>query len=223
MNQITPTDTAHSSLVGGSTAARRGYDLHADMHEHYKTARGLSRRVTAAALQELLRYETETGKLFWLPRSQEVCGDYTAWVRFQKVSEGREAFATPSSAGYLKGNLFGRTYVAHRVAWAVFHGEWPDQEIDHINHDKTDNRLVNLRVVSTQENAKNRKRPADNKSGMMGIVWDKVREKWRAYIYANKKRSTLGYFNCLAHAVRARRFAVKMHGYHENHGKVFEG
>lgn len=219
-DSITPTQ--HSSLVGGSTAARRIGCQRSYALEQYVTARGMRKRLTPTALRTLLYYDPFTGEFTWRPRPREWCGDAAAHARWNTTYADKPAFTTVHKTGYKRATLLGRTYVAHRIAWAIFYGEYPSGEIDHINHDKTDNRIANLRDVSGSENQKNRRLPADNRSGMIGVRWDKTRQKWRAYAYAEGRRFTLGYYVCWAKAYLARRMAEQRYGYHTNHGRRFQ-
>nr|WP_175479900.1 HNH endonuclease signature motif containing protein [Paracoccus homiensis] len=107
---------------------------------------------------------------------------------------------------------------AHRVAWAVIHGRWPNGEIDHINGDRSDNRLANLREVTKRENHRNMAIRSDNTSGVTGVYWAREKGKWAAYIKADKMVA-LGRYDTFAEAVAARRAAEKVLGYHPNHGR----
>jgi hypothetical protein len=106
---------------------------------------------------------------------------------------------------------------AHRLAWFYVHDEWPDQ-IDHINGDKDDNRIVNLRSVPNAENRKNQVRRKDNKSGYQGVCW--VRGKWRASIQVNGKSIHLGRYSEITDALAARAAAEQLYGFHPNHGRA---
>lgn len=176
-------------------------------------------------LRQLLRYEPDTGKLFWLPRpltmfrdtegktAANACGIWNA--RFA----GQEAFITPSSKGYLRGQLFGETTFAHRIIWAIFHAAHPEGFIDHIDHNRQNNRIENLRVVaSCVENGRNMTRSRANKSGHTGVAWHQSAEKWEAYIMVKGKKKYLGLFGAFTDAVAARRQANETNGFHENHG-----
>lgn len=121
--------------------------------------------------------------------------------------------------GYLCGAVNGRTYRAHRLIWAIAHGSWPDKHIDHINGTKTDNRLLNLRVVTASQNLRNAKMPSTNASGAVGVTWYKAKSKWHASIYGDGGKVHLGYFEKFEDAVTARRIAEVEHGYHSNHGR----
>jgi len=148
---------------------------------------------------ELLKYEPSTGSLTW-------------------ISSGKEA-GTMAGNGYKIVTVDTNKYMLHRVIWLIQHGEFPEN-IDHINGDRIDNRLVNLRSVSTQENLKNRKIGSANTSGIMGVQWDKARNAWNVYIGLNKKNTYIGRFNNIFDAAAARKAAEIEHGFHPNHGRI---
>ena len=121
---------------------------------------------------------------------------------------------------YLQVSLFGKTQLVHRVIWKMHNGPIPDgMEIDHINHDRLDNRIENLRIVSRQENSVNLSKRIDNTSGIVGVSWSKRMGKWRARISVNKKEISLGFFSDINDAGRARKNAEIYYNFHENHGK----
>jgi hypothetical protein len=95
-------------------------------------------------LSKLLRYEPETGRLIWRPQSGRVKEWNTKYA-------GQEAFAHVNDRGYRCGRIAGRDYKAHRIIWKLVHGHDPEY-IDHINMDRGDNRLCNLRSVTHAEN-----------------------------------------------------------------------
>jgi hypothetical protein len=175
-------------------------------------------------LRKLLRYEPDTGRLFWRKRTpdmfegqsrnaQDCCN---AW---NNKFAGREAFTSISGKGYNSGAIFGRNYRAHRVIWAIFHGEWPRGQIDHINGNPSDNRIKNLRDVTNEENHRNMKTRSDNTSGVMGVFFYKTRKKWEAYIKTDGRKKHLGYFANIDDAIAARKAAEIKYGYHKNHGR----
>ena len=74
-------------------------------------------------------------------------------------------------------------------------GKWPDEFIDHINHNPTDNRWCNLREATYATNNKNRRLGKDNTSGYKGVSWHKGRNKWRAEIRVDGIGKHLGYYD----------------------------
>jgi len=109
-------------------------------------------------------------------------------------------------------------YLAHRLAWLYVNGEFPPDQIDHINHVRNDNRIKNLRTVSCKENQKNKLMHKNNTSGVIGVHWYKPRMKWKAGIKVNGELNHLGYFTSLREAAKARKEAERKYGFHENHG-----
>lgn len=146
-------------------------------------------------------YDPSTGKIFWKDRNQ-----------------GRETFKSQTN-DYLQANFRGTILKAHRVAWLLHYGEWPEGSIDHINGDRTDNRLSNLRVVDHRQNGRNCKVRCDNKTGVTGVSKRNDTGKWSVRIHTGVTYKTLGSFSCLGQAIKARREAEKVYGFHENHGR----
>lgn len=163
-------------------------------------------------LRKLLRYEPKTGKLFWLYRDD-------ARHQWNARYAGAEAFTAKKSNGYKHGKIYGDIYQAHRVIWAIVHGEWPDGDIDHINGDKTNNTIANLRKVSRSENLRNAKMKSNNTSGHNGVSWDTRKSKWVAMIGFDGKQKHLGYFANIANAIAARKVAETGKGFTERHGQ----
>jgi uncharacterized protein YeaC (DUF1315 family) len=122
--------------------------------------------------------------------------------------------------GYLWVNTKNTGYLAHRLIWAFHNGEWPDGCIDHINGDRSDNSMVNLRVVTHSENNKNAAMRKDNTSGHTGVSWSKPQNKWLAQIKVNRKSIGLGFFDNKQDAISARKEASEKYGFHKNHGRA---
>ena len=160
-------------------------------------------------LKELISYDPLTGDLTWKPRASS---------RFNTQSAGTPALANPSK-GYRTGRLLGKNVKAHRAAWAIHYGEWPIGMIDHINGDRSDNRISNLRVVDASENGKNQRPRRTNKTGQMCINWFPRDKKWWVKITANGRQKHVGYFDTFEDAVAARDLAYAENGFHENHGR----
>lgn len=172
-----------------------------------------------AEVNLLLRADFEAGRLFWLPRPREVFPTLNSHSSWNSRYAGKEAFLFIDSAGYHVGSIHNRRYKAHRVLWLMATGQWPINQIDHINGDRADNRLANLRAVSNTDNARNKCRPATNTSGVVGVFWNKKCSKWRALIQANGQLKHLGLFDNFDDAVDARKIAEIELGYHPNHGR----
>lgn len=134
-------------------------------------------------LREILSYNPETGVFRWKVR--------TAY----RVKVGDVAGTINKDNGYADISIGGRKYRSHRLAWLYVHGRLPDGEIDHINGKRSDNRMANLRECSRSENGQNKGIRKDNKSGFVGVSWDKVANKWLAQIRVNNKTTKLGRFD----------------------------
>ena len=120
---------------------------------------------------------------------------------------------------YLIIHIDGVRYQAHRLAWLYVYGKFPNGEIDHINGDESDNRILNLRDVSHAENMKNQRVRSNNTSGVMGVSWHKTNKKWCSLIIVNGQRINLGSFVQFHEAVNARKNAEVLYGFHTNHGR----
>lgn len=107
---------------------------------------------------------------------------------------------------------------AHRLAWLLYYGEWPDQ-IDHVNGVRSDNSIWNLRNVSISENNRNLVMPIHNTSGVVGVCYKSREGRWFAFIHKEGKQVSLGRFKNFDSAVAARRQAEIDYGYHKNHGQ----
>lgn len=177
-----------------------------------------------ATLLKLLRYDPETGKLFWRERGIEwFRADAThsaerRWRAWNSRLAGKEAFSTLSEAGYWYGHVLNKKFLAHRIVWQMQYGCCPEQ-IDHINGDRADNRLQNLRAATQAINSKNVGLKGNNSTGYLGITFRGLGKCYRAVIKGEGKTRHLGYFRNLEDAVKARRAAERELGYHPNHGK----
>lgn len=144
-------------------------------------------------LRKLLRYEPDSGLLFWRERSPELFPTKRAHAMWNTRFVGKRAFITDCH-GYCQGAVFGRAYMAHRVIWAMETNAWPRAEIDHINNVRTDNRWVNLRQATRQQNGRNRPSHRNASSKYLGVSWYKPTKKWRSTIVVGRIQSHLGYF-----------------------------
>ncbi len=173
-------------------------------------------------LLQLLRYDPETGKLYWRSRSPLlfVSGAHRAShvaAAWNKRFADKEAF-TASSHGYRVGSINGSLYLAHRVIWKMNTGQEVDA-LDHINGYVDDNRLANLRPIDGQGNQKNAALSRNNRSGVVGVGIHAPSGKWLARITSDRKTIILGYFDSFDDAVRVRKEAEVLHNFHPNHGR----
>jgi hypothetical protein len=111
------------------------------------------------------------------------------------------------------------TWYIHEIIWIMHYGNKGSNEIDHINHDKLDNRVENLRLVTRSENNKNRGLSPKNTSGITGVCWSKVKKKWESKIKINGKDINLGRSSNFFEACCLRKSAECKYNFHPNHGK----
>lgn len=114
--------------------------------------------------------------------------------------------------------VHGKDYRGHILAWVYEYGNNPNGEIDHINHDCSDNRIKNLRVATSSENSRNSSIRKDNTSGFTGVQFSKKKNKWIAIIKIKNKTKYLGSYNKKEGAILVRKQANIKYGFHKNHG-----
>jgi len=145
-------------------------------------------------------------------------GEFVRRVYLWGPAQAGMKVGSKHSCGYLECMIDGERYFLHRLAWFYVHKKWPDGVIDHINHDRKDNRISNLRDVSPQGNVVNSSLKCTNKTGHKGIYICSRTGKYVAQITFNYKSRHLGTFELLQHAVQARQAAEK-----EIHKLVYGG
>jgi hypothetical protein len=170
-------------------------------------------------LRILLDYNPETGALTWKNRTSNMFVTEAHATRWNTRYAGKRALTADNGRGYRKGKILGVAYRAHRVAWAMYYGKWP-QIIDHENGVKDDNRIVNLRSVTNSVNLKNAAMYGTNTSGHVGVYWNKDSCKWVSQIGHNSKLVYLGRFKNKSDAINARKAAEVEYGYHPTHGRA---
>lgn len=158
-----------------------------------------------ATIASQLEYNPENGLFRWRASGR---GRISGWFR-----------GSPSH-GYLAIHVCGRKYGSHQLAWAIVHGAFAPHDVDHVNHNKTDNRIDNLRAATRKINRRNSARSINNTSGFTGVHWAKREKRWIAQIRVDAKKIHVGCFTELEDAVNARRQANVKYGFHENHGMV---
>jgi hypothetical protein len=146
--------------------------------------------MTQDEVRRLFDYDAETGDLTWRVSPSN------------SVRIGNKA-GSDNGRGYLQVMVDRKLYLVHRVIWLLVHGYFPEHEIDHVNRNRADNRLENLREVTKSCNVRNSRQRTDNISGVTGVCWDKISGKWKATI-GNNKQYHIGYFTDFTEAVKAR-------------------
>lgn len=174
-------------------------------------------------LRRLLDLDPETGTLTWKERPvwifrEGVHGRASTAKGWNTKYAGKPALAA-STGAYCNGSILGRRIQAHRVIYAMHNGHWAADEVDHINGDPSNNRPSNLRSADRTEQMKNRARPVNNTSGIVGVSWHKQRRLWVAHVSIDGRAVTLGTFTRKRDAIRARRAAERKYGFHKNHGR----
>lgn len=158
--------------------------------------------LTAELALSVLSYDPDTGALTWRYRPDAVRGWNTRYA-------GKRA--ERNSGRYVRISIHKNDFLAHRLVWLMTHGSWPSNQIDHINNDGFDNRLVNLREANQSENPRNCKIRRSNTVGFKGVSFHTG--KWVAGIRIDGRRRHLGRFSTPedAHAAYCKA-ATELHG-----------
>lgn len=164
--------------------------------------------LTVERVRELLNYDPETGLFTW--------------------KHSRGTARKGNLAGYARTTQQGKTYwvirmdrvshLAHRLAWVWMYGTVPEDQIDHVDGNGTNNAIANLRTVSLSENMKNKRKQANNTSGVTGVSWEKNSSKWEVRIMIGGKSVYFGRYADFQQAVSIRKKAETLYGFHSNHG-----
>ena len=163
--------------------------------------------ITQSELKNKIYYNKESGFCVWKikPNKNTSIGDLVGNISF----------------GYIETQINYKRYKLHRLIFLYMTGLYPTNscQVDHINHNRSDNRWCNLRLVSQQENSKNITKPKNNTSGCCGVYWSKYHNRWKSKINVSKKCIYLGVFKNKTDAIIARKMAEYKHGFHANHGE----
>lgn len=153
---------------------------------------------------ELLVYDPALGTLTWkVGRSRMKAGDVAGSI---------------TRKGYVSLSIDSRQYMAHRIAWLLHYGEWPEKQIDHKNRIRHDNAINNLRLATNGQNSHYAQRKIPP-SGYRGVHFSKSAKRWCAHIMSNGKTIHLGYFDEVEKAAEAYKLAaLKYHGEFANVG-----
>lgn len=181
-----------------------------------KTPQQREAELSPTFVRECLSYDADTGVLRWNVRPDDhfsTPGIARAW---NERWAGR-------MAGNLKPNGRHMTRLgpycvfSHRIAWCLHYGSWPDHDIDHLNGERADNRISNLRDVTPTENMRNKRLYKTNSSGVAGLRWSKARERWIAVIY-KKPRPLERYFRERQAGIDWLEAERPKHGFTARHG-----
>lgn len=134
-----------------------------------------------ARLHEFLRYDPETGRLFWRKKPSK------------RVVVGAPA-GFPTATGHLRIEIAGHRYWVHHIAWLFGHGEWPPDIVDHMDSNPRNNRIDNLRIADASKNMQNSKIYCTNASSFKGVSFCSQTRKWRAVITKDGRYHNLGRF-----------------------------
>lgn len=176
-------ETHVRGICGGcNQCARESQALASSIRMKNKSRRGED-------ISTIIKYNHITGEMFWIKNTtvRNVIG----------MRVGNKA-----KNGYMECSISGKRYHLHRLAWLLYYGSFPDEQIDHINMDRSDNRIANLRQASACENQQNRTKQSNNTSGVKGVCWDKNSNRWKARVYAQRKLVAAKTFHNIADAKR---------------------
>jgi len=153
--------------------------------------------MTQDQLKLLIHYDPLSGVFTWLKREN---------TRWNTQWAGKVA-GSKQKKGYWQLKIYSKAYKAHRLAFLYMIGCLPNNDVDHVNGIKTDNRWENLRDVTNTTNTRNQKKRTINVSGYTGV--SKVSSKWRSTIMVDGTNTHLGYFECPYEAFKARQFFIQ--------------
>lgn len=154
--------------------------------------------MTAEDVRKIFELEESTGILRWRFNPERA----KCW----NTRHAGKPVGSPSH-GYLQVRV-GRLYQVHRLVWLYIHGEWPVDFLDHINGDKADNRLVNLRIATPSQNLCNRPMQKNNSCGFKGVRFRPHHKKWEGRINKDGRTVWRRYFDSAQEAAAARRLAL---------------
>ena len=158
-------------------------------------------------------FSYKDGRLFWSHRRFSV--NHKEGCLAEVISRNG------SCGGYSRVCFNNKHYRTHIIIWEMFNKRPVPKgmQIDHLDHDRSNNRIENLRLVTHKENGRNISKKENNTSGVTGVSWKKARQKWVAQICVDNKNIYLGLYDTLLDAVAERKRAEKFYGFNENHGK----
>lgn len=173
--------------------------------------------LTQRYLKECLDYSPESGLFVWKTRPLNHFKDEKAF-KIWNIKYAGKTTGNTNSHGYCRIILDQQHFMAHRLAFLYMMGDNPEKQIDHIDHNRSNNVWINLRIVDDEENKKNLGKAKNNKSGVTGVCWSNRDSRWIAQIQVKGENIGLGYYKDFFEAVCARKRAEVFYKFHENHG-----
>lgn len=168
--------------------------------------------ITVEDIKDVLIYEPDTGNFYWKEKSLNHFPDERAMKSWNTKYSGKQA-GNRTGTNYIHINIKNKLYYAHKLAFHLMHGYMPSI-VDHINRDKRDNRILNLRPATASQNQINKTVQRNSSTGAKGVnAFHTGNKRWRARIQVDKKKIHLGYFTTKEEASEAyRRAAIIYHG-----------
>lgn len=164
--------------------------------------------LTVERLKKSLDYDPETGVFTRL-----------STTNFNPKVVAHQRAGSLAPAGYRYVRIGKQRYAEHRLAWFYMKGVWPQEDVDHVNGVKDDNRFANLREATRSQNMANTKVQKNSTTGVKGVHFDKVNQRWVAHMRVDKRMKNLGRFDTVEEAIAVRAAAFeKVYGQFAHHG-----
>lgn len=171
-------------------------------------------------LYECFWYSPE-GRLYWRARPKEHFKSNVGYVNFNNQFRGRPAGWAKTIDGRKEIKWDGKTYKAARLIWAFFYRQTLFGCIDHIDGDPSNDRIDNLREVTSAQNARNRSATSNNSSGVTGVTWHSQSGKWWARVTLDGKTHSLGlHENIQAAAAQVAKVKKRLYGEYARHAQT---
>ena len=166
--------------------------------------------ITQEELKKILHYDPEIGVFTWLLKKSNR-------IKVGQIAGSRQVDILCGKA-YIRIKISKKMYLAHRLAVLYITGNLPENEVDHLDGNGTNNKWKNIRCVSAIENQRNRRLQSNNSSGIGGVYWHVRNGKWHVRTWIGSKLIHLGYYDNLLDAASVKKSAEIKYGFHKNHG-----